>query len=339
MKKLNHLLLAAAGCLALVSCSKDDDNNPGQIVTENMTGSYELTSAYAPSEQDYDNDGDRSTNLVLEGSCYNDSWISFHEDGTYDQGYHSSTTAAGGQSLECNTEITSGTYTRNGSVIQTHVDGGTEVTATYTYNATTHTLSGTDTTTSYAAWNAATSLWATLTGSVQLTYTKYTDNDDDNGASSDTDGPDGDDNNANLAAIGTFGLTSYIVAIAQDIDRDGDNSTNLATESVCYGDSNLTLNADGTYAQNTSTNVLANSGLSLTCNTETTTGTWTRLGNTITTHRTSSGSGSVNVTYNFDAAAHTLLRTESAGAYPNFNLATSIWSMVNGTVSTTYTRS
>ena len=332
------LMFAVAGCLAITSCS-DDDSNTNPIVNQNLSGSYQLTSANAPSEQDYDNDGDHSSNLVLEGSCYNDSWISFHSDGTYDQGWHSSTTGAGGLSLDCHSEISSGTYTRNGNTVQTHVNGDAAVTATYTFNAATHTLSSTENNGSYSAWNATTSLWATLTGNIALTYTKYSDNDDDNGATADTDGPNDDENNANFFLLGNFDLTSYVVATAQNLDNDGDSSTNLTTESSCYADSHITFYSNGTYDQRITKSILANLGASLTCNTEITSGTWSRSGDTVTTHRTSGGSGSVDVNYTLNSTTHLLTRSDSNSDYPSFNTVTSLWAMITGNVSYTYTRS
>jgi hypothetical protein len=338
MKKVHTLMLALAGCLAFTSCSDDDSNNNTNPVNQNLSGAYQLTAANAPTAQDYDNDGDSSSNLVLEGGCYNDSWISFHNDGTYDQGWHSSTTGTGGTTLDCNSQITSGTYTRNGNTIVTHLDGGTEVTSTYTYDATNHTLTTNNSNSSYSAWNAATSLWATLTGNVNLTYTKYSDDDNDNGASADTDGPNDDDNNANFWLLGNFGLTSYLVGTAQNLDNDSDSSTELTSESSCYADSHIVFNSNGTYQQQSTTSILANLGVSLTCHTETTSGTWTRNGNIITTHRTSSGTGSADMSFTFDAVSHTLTRTDSNGNYPTFNSATSLWSMLTGNVTYSYTR-
>src|SRR5688572_8228645 len=104
MKKLQSTLLALAGCLALASCS--DDDNGGNDVSADLTGTYELTAVTTAQAHDYDNDGDSSTNLVLEGNCYNDSWISFHADGTYEEGYSYSMATNGGTEIECQTNVT-----------------------------------------------------------------------------------------------------------------------------------------------------------------------------------------------------------------------------------------
>jgi hypothetical protein len=339
MKRLHTILLVAAGCLAITSCSDDDDNNyvPQSNVNDNLEGSYQLTSANAPSAQDYDNDGDSSANLVLEGSCYNNSWISFHSDGTYDQSYSSSTTGAGGLSLDCDTQLTTGTYEQNGNTITTHMNGQAAVTSTFTYDTQSHTLTQNNANGAYSAWNATSSLWATLTGSMQLTYVKYTDNGDDNGASADTDGPNDDENNANFNLLGDFGLTSMIVADAQNLDNDGDSSTNLLTESNCYMGSNIVLHEDGTYEEHHTWSALGSLGLSLDCQSETTFGTWTREGDTVTAHRTSSGTGSVDTDFTFDANTNMLTRTDNNGQYVSFNSVTSLYAMLTGAVNYTYT--
>lgn len=334
-------MLAVAGCLVFASCSDDDSNdyfNNTPTVNQNLEGSYQLTSLTAPNAQDYDNDGDSSTNLVLEGSCYNNSWISFHSDGTYDQGFQSTTTGAGGLSLDCNTQITTGTYDRAGNTITTHVNGNAAVTAVYTYDVQTHTLTQNNQNGAYTAWNATGQLWATLTGALQVTYTKYSDNSNDNGESADTDGPNNDENNANFALLGDFDLSALIVATAQDMNNDGTSSTNLLLESNCYSQSQITLHEDGTYEEERTWNVLGNLGLSLTCQSETSFGRWTRNGNNVTTNQTSGGSGNLATNFTFDVNTNTLVRTENNGQYPGFNLGTSLWTMLTGAVTYTYTR-
>jgi len=335
MKNFKLFMFAVAGCLGLASCSSDDEGTDtnGEVSTD-LVGTFELTSMVAPFEQDYDNDGDSNTNLVLEGSCYNDSWISFHSDGTYDEGYSSSILGTGGLNLDCDMETSSGTYTRNGNTVTTtRTSGGATVNTEFMYNATTKTLTRTDNNGSYVGWNSVTSLWANLTGTLQLTFTKYTDNDTDNGAS------DNDDDNINVNAdlLGEFNLTSYIVGMAQDLDNDGDTSTNLVTETNCYVNSGITFNSDGTYDEQSSTSVLGALGLSLECDSETSTGTWTRNGETVTTTRTSGG---VNVTteYMFDAETKKLTRTEEDGQYPSVNVVGSLFAMLTGDIDLTYSK-
>lgn len=239
--------------------------------------------------------------------------------------------------LDCNTQVTSGTYERDGNTITTYMNGQAAVTSTFTFDSQSHTLTENNSNGSYAAWNSGSSLWAMLTGNLQLTYVKYTDNSNDEGGTADTDGPNDDENNANFDLLGEFGLSSLIVANAQNLDNDGDSSTNLATESNCYMGSQIIFHENGTYEEHRSWNSVGSLGLSLNCESETTFGTWSRSGDSITAHRTSSGSGSVNTTFNFDADTRTLTRTDSSGQYVGFNLLTSLYAALTGTIDYTYT--
>lgn len=335
MKNFKLFMLALTGCIGLASCSSDDEGtDTNGEVSADLVGTFELTSLVAPMTQDYDDDGDSNTNLVLEGSCYNDSWISFHSDGTYDEGYSSSILGEGGLNLDCDVETSSGTYTRNGNTVTTtRTSGGATVNTEFMYDASTKILTRSDSNGSYVGWNSVSSLWANLTGTLQLTFTKYTDNDNDNGAT------DNDDDNINVNAdlLGEFSLTSYIVGLAQDLDNDGDNSTNLMTETNCYLNNNITFNSDGTYEEHSSTSILGGAGLSLECDSATTTGTWTRNGDTVTTTQTSGG---VNVTteYMFDAETHELSRTDEDGQYPSFNVVGSLFAMLTGDIDLMYSK-
>ena len=335
MKKFKLFMLALTGCLGLASCSSDDEGTDmNGEVSADLVGTFELTSLNAPFSQDYDEDGDSNTNLVLEGSCYNDSWISFHSDGTYDEGYSSSILGEGGLNLDCDVETSSGTYTREGNTVTTtRTSGGATVNTEFMYNATTKTLTRTDNNGSYVGWNSVSSLWANLTGTLQLTFTKYTDNDNDNGNS------DNDDDNMNVNAdlLGEFNLTSYVVGMAQDLDNDGDNSTDLTSETNCYVNSNITFNSDGTYEERSSMSVLGALGLSLDCDSETTTGTWTRDGNTVTTTQTSGGAN-VSTDYMFNAETKKLTRTEDDGEYPSFTSEGSLFAMLTGAIDLTYSK-
>lgn len=336
MKKFKLFMLALTGCVGLGSCTSDDEGTDmNGEVSADLVGTFELTALTAPDAQDYDLDGDSNTNLVLEGSCYNDSWISFHSDGTYDEGYSSSILGEGGLNLECDVETSSGTYTREGNrVMTTRTSGGAAVNTEFMYNATSKTLTRTDSNGSFVGWNSVSSLWANLTGTLQLTFTKYTDDDNDNG---NTDNDD-DNMNVNAALLGEFNLTSYVVGTAQDLDNDGDNSTDLTSETNCYVDSSITFNSDGTYEEQSSTSILGALGLSLDCDdTATTTGTWTRDGNTVTTTQTSGGV-EVTTDYMFDATTKKLSRTEEDGTYPSFTSEGSLFAMLTGAVELTYSK-
>ena len=333
MKKAQLFMLAVAGCFALTSCEKDDVSND---LNSDLKGTYELTSLIVPTEEDYDSDGDSNINLVMEGTCYNDSWISFHEDGTYDEESNSSTTTVGGLSLSCTSAESSGTYIQDGNMITTtRTSGSGTATATYNFDANSHTLSRTITGGIYSGWNSTTSLWTNMTANMQVTHTKYTNDDNDSGNN------DNDDDNTDAASraelVGNFDMTSMIVATAQDLDQDGDSSSNLTTESTCYSASNITFNEDGTYEEGISKNVISSSGFSLSCNAEIILGTWSRNGDSVTT-RHLSGTTTLSSHYMFDATSHLLTSSNANGQYPTYNSTTTLYTMATGNIDYTYTK-
>ncbi|WP_298151472.1 hypothetical protein [Flavobacterium sp.] len=330
MKKLQYLF-AAAGLLAMASCSSDDDDNS---LNNDLTGTYELTSAVAAQAQDYDGDGDSSTNLVTEGTCYTDSWISFHDNGTYDEVYSFSTTAANGLSVECNEAVSSGTYVATGTTVTTTRTSGSGVaTATYTFDASNRKLTRTAAASLLTAFNTTTALWTSMTGNLELTFEKYTNNANDNGA-----GIDDTDNVSTTGQIsGTFGLTGLFTVASQDLDDDGDSSTNLVSETNCYTDSNIVFSNNGTYTEAAFfTNVNA-TGSALTCESQNITGTYTRTGNMIFLRRPS-GDTTFTTEYSFDATNNTLMRSDVSGNYPSFNAATNLYTMQAGTLEYKYVK-
>ncbi|AWA29386.1 hypothetical protein HYN48_04405 [Flavobacterium magnum] len=337
MKNFKLYMLAAAGCFAITSCSSDDDNGSNNNnVSDDLTGTYELTAANTSQAQDYDGDGDTSTNLVTEGSCYNDSWISFHNDGTYDESYSYSTKAEGGLKLECHTELSSGTFTRNGNnITTTRTSGSGSLNASYTFNASSHTLVRNASNATQSRFDEATALWVDMTSSLQLTFEKYTDNDEDNG---NTDDDDDNVSTSGMAEImGNFGLSSLLTSNSQDLDNDGDSSSNLLNETSCYSDSKIKFNNNGTYEETRSFSTLGNLGLSLTCDSETRTGTWTRVGDRVFTR--SSGNGSVRTAFDLDATTNILSRSENNGDYPSFNSLTNVFAMLSGNLDYEYEKS
>ncbi|MDI1257374.1 MAG: hypothetical protein PSV16_14870 [Flavobacterium sp.] len=337
MKRLSLIMFAAAGCFAVTSCSSDDDSGNNNNLTADLTGTYDLTAVNAPTAQDYDGDGDSNNNLVLEGACYNESWISFHNNGTYDEERTTATTGQGGLSIDCDTQASSGTYTQTGNTITTtRTSGSGNATATFTFNSSAHTLTRNESNGTYSGFNTATSVWANLTGNLQITYEKYTNNDDDNGNS------DSDDDNVSsegrAEVIGNFGLSTLLTATAQDLDDDSDSSTNLLNESNCYASSHIVFNSDGTYTEeSSSSNLLSSLGLELTCNSETSNGTFIRNGNKVITRMTS-GSGTITTNYTLDMETNTISRTDAQGEYPSFNNVTNIYTMTSGSLNYTFTK-
>ncbi|WP_181248526.1 lipocalin family protein [Flavobacterium magnum] len=332
MKNFKLYLLAAAGCLAMTSCSSDDDedNNSGNA---SLVGTYELTSAVTPLAQDFDGDGDASTNLVTEGACYNDSWIAFHADGTYDESYSYSTISNGGVGLTCQTDVSSGTYTLSGSTVTTTRTSGTGAeTATYSFNVNNHKLLRMITNAPTSVFNTTMALWATGHDNLELTFERYTENDEDAGATDD------DANNTNTAGAaevtGRFELTSLITGSTQDLDDDGDSSTDLTNEVMCYGDSNILFHTNGTYEETRTWTTVGNVGQTLDCNTESHTGTYTRTGGNVYT-RSADG---INTAYTYNTTTHYLKRTETAGSIPTYNSTTNLYGMTTGNLDYEYSK-
>jgi hypothetical protein len=332
MKKIRFSVLVL--CCAFFACDDDDNNSNGSNLDNDLTGTYELTRIAVPTAQDYDNDGDTDTNLVKEGECYNTSWISFKSDGTYQQFHSWTSVAENGATLDCNTQLSSGTYVQTGNtVVTTQTSGDMDLSTSYTFNASAHTLTATQAGGSYAGWNSVASIFAYLTGDLQLEFKKYTDNENDNGAGQD------DDSNVNSNALsnvtGEYDLSSYLVGEAQDLNNDGESSTNLVSETTCYGQSTIDLNSDGTYEQTWSYASITNLGTQLSCETETTTGWWTRQGDSIILNRLSGGNV---VGSSFSVGSNSLTQTNANWSYPTFNSALALFTSANGTVNLTYSR-
>lgn len=80
--KANFFLFAICSALIFTSCSNDDDGNVSDMVS--LVGTWELTSATGGLPVDLDMDGNASTNLLEELSCFEDV-ITVNEDDTYNQ--------------------------------------------------------------------------------------------------------------------------------------------------------------------------------------------------------------------------------------------------------------
>lgn len=78
MKKLLSLVAIA---LAFASCESDDDNN-NESSSASIVGTFVLTNFDSPINDDYNNDGTTSSNLLDEVPCFENT-ISFSENGNY----------------------------------------------------------------------------------------------------------------------------------------------------------------------------------------------------------------------------------------------------------------
>lgn len=116
MKKINSFMLAVAGCFALASCSSDD--NGGGNPNATVAGTYNMTSWNSPNAIDFDNDGTSSANMMDESTCYDNSKMVLHQDGTYTMAYNF--IGITGTTASCApVENTSGTWVRSGNTITT----------------------------------------------------------------------------------------------------------------------------------------------------------------------------------------------------------------------------
>lgn len=133
MKNLKLLMLAIAGCVTLASCSDDDNdsNNNNDNQNSDLTGTYRMTSWNAPMAVDFDDNGTSSTNMMLESNCYNNSQMTINEDGTYDMTYNY---VGIDGTVSCESETTTGTWTRTGnSFSTTHMNGSQSMNTNYTF--------------------------------------------------------------------------------------------------------------------------------------------------------------------------------------------------------------
>lgn len=149
------------------------------------------------------------------------------------------------------------------------------------------------------------------------------DNDDDN------------NNNQNDDIVGTYRMTSWNAPMAGDFNDDGVSSTNFMTESNCFNNSTMTVNANGTYTM--SYNTMGMNGTSWGCGTtQNSSGTWTRNGNTFTTTSSSSGT-STSSDFTFNGTNQTMTHYMSNAQYPSFNATTGNAEFGTGNVNYVFT--
>src|SRR5690606_20300142 len=114
--------------------------------------------------------------------------------------------------------------------------------------------------------------------------------------------------------------TSWNGPVARDFNNDGTSSTNFMIESDCFDNSTIVINQNGTYTM--TYNEMALDGTAWGCaNTQTTTGTWTRNGNTFTTTSVSGGM-ETDTDFTFSQNNGTLTRSMTNVQYPSFNATT-----------------
>jgi len=166
MKRLSILALVLAGCFA-GSCSDDDNNDDNN--SANLAGSYNMTAYNAPMAIDYDDDGDSSTNLMTESTCFNNSTMTLNSNGTYSMHYNG-VTISNGLSSCASTSNTTGTWTRNGNTITATPTGGGTATS-WSWSSSNKTLTNNATNAQYPSFNSTTGMYIYATGNTSTVYT------------------------------------------------------------------------------------------------------------------------------------------------------------------------
>jgi|GEM_PF-6406185 len=142
-------------------------------------------------------------------------------------------------------------------------------------------------------------------------------------------------NNSNADIVGTYRMTAQNSPVAIDYDGNGTSSMNMMTESPCYNNTVMTINADGTYTS-TYNGINISNGQSSCATSQVTSGTWQRTGNTLSATTTSGGSGTNSWTWN--ASNGTMSRMQSNAQYPSINATTGDFEYGTGNVNYVYTR-
>jgi len=151
---------------------------------------------------------------------------------------------------------------------------------------------------------------------------------------SDDDNENNNSGNTNSDLVGTYRLTSWNSPVSVDFDGDGVSNTNMMNESNCYNNSIMRINNDNTYTM--TYNYVGIDG-TVSCQSETTNGTWTRNGNSFATTNIAGGQN-VNTNYNFASGNQTTLtRNMSNWNYPSVD-ANGSQVYASGNVNTVMTR-
>ncbi len=123
-------ILSLAFVLVLFSCSKSDEaSSDAPPTVASVAGSYLLTQINVSKPQDFNNDGIKSTNIMLETNCYNQNILLLKENKTYtltDKGLNIEFSGpnASVTTLSCFSDpLISGTWSLSGNTIK-FIDGG-----------------------------------------------------------------------------------------------------------------------------------------------------------------------------------------------------------------------
>lgn len=131
MKNLAIILIAIAALFFLASCNNDDDStNPNGGVNA-VAGTYVLTSYTAPTQEDLNEDGTLSANLVSESACYTGWNIKLNADRTYTRTEKMVSVLDG--EIICNTQVDTGNWDIQANNVKLVQVDGTELNSNYIY--------------------------------------------------------------------------------------------------------------------------------------------------------------------------------------------------------------
>lgn len=77
---MKKILTVAVLALVMISCGSDDDN--ASQADASIIGTFVLTNFNSPFNDDYNNDGTTSTNLLVEVPCFMNT-VTFNDNGSY----------------------------------------------------------------------------------------------------------------------------------------------------------------------------------------------------------------------------------------------------------------
>ncbi|MBF6609309.1 MAG: lipocalin family protein [Flavobacterium sp.] len=144
MKKLTTLLLAATSLFFITACTDDDDtivDDSNNNTDTELAGTYRIIAYSAPTEQDLNEDGTSSVNLVGENDCYSDWTITLNNDNTFSRQEKLVTIFEG--EITCEILSDEGTWSKDQETITLVNMEGTELNSEYTYLDATNSLSQT----------------------------------------------------------------------------------------------------------------------------------------------------------------------------------------------------
>ncbi len=132
MKNVTLFLLVITSALFLFSCNNDDDSSTDPNAAINVVaGTYNLESFTVPTQEDLNEDGVLSANLVSENACYTNWKIELNPDRSFTRTEKTVEILDG--SISCQTAVDSGTWDIQANNVKLLLLDGTELNSNYVY--------------------------------------------------------------------------------------------------------------------------------------------------------------------------------------------------------------